>query len=111
MNPESPRPEAPEAKKERVPTREEVLDLIREAAPGEYKETRSREDETGLYLLDLEFAGEKPGETTEYSYIRAGRYKEGGSTTTTISITFYEDSMPVGGKTYADLVDGVWVKQ
>lgn len=98
----------PEA--EHIPTREEVRGLIEQLAKGEaLKETRVREDEKGLYLWDMEVAGEKPGETTEFSYMRQGTFKEGAAANSTVQATYYEDGMPVGGKTVADLVDSKWV--
>ncbi len=101
-----------EATAEHIPSRAEIMDLFERLAAGEaMKETRSREDAQGLYLLDIELAGKKSGEVTELSYMRKGTYKEGSTAITTISATYYEDGIPVGGKTVADLIDGKWVRK
>lgn len=95
---------------EHVPTRAEVDEMLRNLIEGEYTELRSREDEEGLYLLEVSMQGKNPGETIEYSYARKGSFPETKSTTTTISLTYFDaDGMPEGGKTVADFVDGKWV--
>ncbi len=75
---------------EHVPTPEEVRSVFRELIGGEYREVRKREDEKGLYLLEVVVPGEAEGETTEYAYMRKGRYAEGQISTTEIHITFYD---------------------
>ena len=116
-----------ETKKEHVPSEEEVTEIFERLINGhtgldqmkqrleeiesgpKYKETRLLKDEKGVYLWDVEVEGEKPGETTEYSYQREGNFKEGSANMSTIQATFYENGVPVGGKTVADFVDGKWV--
>jgi len=93
---------------EHIPTREEVRGLIERVAKGELTETRVREDEKGLYLLEFETV-EQSGETTEYSYMRQGTFKEGAAKNSTILATYYVDGIPVGGRSVADLVDDKWV--
>lgn len=101
--------ESVERNVEHAPTREEVVEVLRKLIDGEYKELRSREDAQGLYLLEVVIAGKNTGETIEYSYARKGSFPETKSTTTTISLTYFDaDGMPEGGKTVADFVDGKW---
>ena len=54
----------------------------------EYREARKREDEKGLYLLEVEVAGESEGQITEYAYMRKGRYPEGQISATEIHVTY-----------------------
>lgn len=102
-------PEGREAAAEHIPSREEIMDFLKQFIEGESKETRSKSDEKGLYFMEIEVAGKKPGEVTEYSYKREGQFKEVQATVTTIEAINYEDGMPVGGKTIADFKEGKWV--
>lgn len=96
-------PEFSEAKAEHIPTYEEVIEIIRQLAGSEYKETQKIEDENGLCRLDIETPGELADEKTEYNYLR----KEGSYTD--ISVAYYVDDIPTGGKLVARFVDGEWV--
>lgn len=93
---------------EHIPIPEEVHLVFRELAGKEYKEVRKREDEQGLYLLEVEVAGEAEGEITEYAYMRKGRYAEGQISATEIHVTYYKDGEPVSGTSAARLIDGEW---
>ena len=90
------------------PTPEQVLSVFKELAPEGFKETRRREDEKGLYLLEIEAPGKSENEYAEYAYMRKGRYPEGSITATEIHVTFYEDGMPVSGTTAAKYENGTW---
>jgi hypothetical protein len=105
--PERPTPEEFN-KPEHIPTPEEVTSVFRELARKEYRETRRREDEKGLYLLEVEVPGETEGEVVEYAYMRKGRYAEGQISATEIHVAYYKDGEPVNGTTAAKYVDGAW---
>ena len=94
---------------EHVPSSEEVQGVLEQLVSGEaYTETRRREDEKGLYLLDV-LIQNADGSTTEYSYIREGRYLEGGSKDTVINVAFYDaDGMPVSGSPVAKYINRNW---
>jgi hypothetical protein len=93
---------------EHIPGPEEVHAVFKELAGKEYRETRKREDEKGLYLLEVEVLGESEGEVTEYAYMRKGRYPEGQISDTEIHLTYYKDGYPIGGTSAARYVDGQW---
>lgn len=94
---------------EPIPSEAEVHALFRELIKtAEYTVTRKFEDERGLYFLEVSAPGEKEGEMTEYLYMRKGKYQQGQSLTTEITVTYYEDDMPVGGTSAARYVDGEW---
>jgi hypothetical protein len=97
-----------EKKLEHIPTLEEVHLVFKELAKKEYKETRQREDEKGLYLLEIVVPGDSENETIEYAYMRKGQYKEGQSSATEIHVTYYDDGMPISGTSAARCVDGDW---
>src|ERR1700722_9559912 len=102
------KPNWSELESEHIPTPEEVHSIFRELAKKEYKETRKREDEQGLYLLEVVVAGESENQTIEYAYMRKGRYAEGQSSTTEIHVTYYENEIPVSRTSVARYVDGQW---
>ena len=98
---------------EPVLSKEEVLEYIERFAE---KGTVVRElsDEIGLYLLEVHVVGEKPGEITEYEYTRKGRVQNGSiAPSTSISVAYYEEGIPVGGSGFADYDSEKkdWVKQ
>jgi hypothetical protein len=104
-------PNGYEETREYIPTPEEVVSVIKEIiGDKEYKEGKRREDEKGLYFLELVIT-EEDGTTTEYSYLRAGKYKEGQALNSVINVVFYDgDGIPVGGHNVADCIDGKWIK-
>lgn len=61
---------------ELIPTPEEIYSILRVLTDKEPKEVRRREDEKGLYLLEIAFPGDLDNEVTEYLYMRQGRYNE-----------------------------------
>lgn len=77
-----------------------------------YTVRRELRDERGLYVLELELAGEKPGETIEYSYQRKGSWRESGSLTTRIDVTYFQDGDPISGERIATFNEatGEWEK-
>lgn len=89
---------------EKFLTKEEILALIPNAEGGVV--ARELSDEEGIYLLDVRFEGEKPGEVTEYSYARKGSWTESKSVATRIDIAYYEDEVPMGGKSFARFDEG-----
>lgn len=94
---------------EHIPTLKEIHSVFRELIGKEYKEVRKREDERGLYLLEVEIPGGSEGEMIEYAYMRKGRYPEGGITMTEIHVTYYENGRPISGTSAARYIDGKWV--
>jgi len=106
---ETPTPEEI-GKPEFIPTPQDVALVFKELIAGEYKETLRREDEKGLYLLEVEIPGEQEGEVTEYAYTRKGRYKEGQISETEIHVVYYKDGEMVSGTIVAKYVDGKWKK-
>jgi len=99
-----------EEKIEVVPTPEEVQSVFEQLLEGkEYTSRRQLEDEKGIYLWDI-IVSQEDGGHIEYSYMRKGRYEEGGeASSTAIHITFYdEEGMPEGGTSVAKLIDGKW---
>ena len=94
---------------ERIPSREEVLAIIGRFAEGAVV-VKERSDEQGLYLLEAEVKGEKPGETTEYSYMRKGEFGNNSSQATKVNAVFYADGMPISGDSLAicDPETGEW---
>jgi len=98
-----------ETTKESIPTPEEVRLVLRELIGGEYTKVREREDEEGLYLLEVTVPGELKGEVTEYLYLRKGQYPEGESEANEIHVVFYKDDMPISGTSAARHLNGRWV--
>jgi hypothetical protein len=87
---------------ERIPSREEVISEI-----GKHCEnpivTRELSDEMGVYLLEMEVPGDKPGETTLYIYQRKGEFPNGSKAEETIiNVAYLEDGVPVGGQSVAE---------
>ena len=96
------KPPIVETAKEHIPSTEEVRDLFEQCAKGEpFEETRRREDEKGLYLLEVKVLDEDGG-YAEYSYMRKGRYAEGQAQETRIDVVYFdEDDIPMGGDSFA----------
>lgn len=97
--------------RERVLTKDEVIGALEQHVKN-YVVQRELSDDNGIYLLELTVAGEKPGEMTEYTYQRKGKFGGLETTTTGISVAFYEDGIPVGGNTIADYneITGQWTR-
>ncbi len=98
-----------ESAAERIPTKEEVQKLFERFTEGKsYESVRTKEDDKGLYLWDIKIT-EPNGDTTEYSYMRAGSYPEGKALNTAIHVTFFDkDGIPTGGHSVAKCVSGQW---
>ncbi len=96
----------------KILSREEVLKAISEHVEG-YTLSRELSDEKGVYLREVEVAGEKEGEVTEYQYMRKGRHSNHNeSDQTAISVIYYRDGVPVGGERIAVFSEetGEWRK-
>lgn len=93
---------------EHISTTEEIHSVFKELTDKEYTEVLKREDEKGVYRLDVTIPGNLEGEITEYSYMRSGKYPEGSCMTTEIYVNYYENDIPVGGTSAARLIDGKW---
>jgi hypothetical protein len=91
-----------ETQLERIPTKDEVLEVVLRCTKGAEvvpEFTREKYDERGLYLHEVRVNGDKEGDYVEYLYLRKGEYPDGNATTATgVSIIYYEDGIPVGGK-------------
>jgi hypothetical protein len=97
---------------ERIPTKDEVMEVISRFAENSIV-VRELSDEQGLYLLEVKVEGKEPGETTQYEYIRKGRYPDGNmSAATVIHIVYYQNGMPIGGHNVADYnhETGEWIE-
>lgn len=107
-----PMPENQSETPERIPSKEEVLALIKNLAGGkELSERRILEDEQGVYVWELEVKTDEG--MTEYGYMRKGPHRQsenhGGALTTAIHATLFDaDGMPYSGGNVAELVDGEW---
>ena len=97
-----------ENKVEQIPTLEEVYLVFKELTDKECKEIRKREDEKGVYLLEVTTPGDLEGEVVEYAYMRKGQYQEGESSATEIHVTHYDGDMPVSGTSAARFINGEW---
>ena len=102
---------SPETEQEHTPTLEEVrlaLHGLKELKGKQCEETRRREDDKGLYLLEVVILGEKNGEATELQYMKKGEHPEGQTLTTGIYVVYYENNIPISGTSVAKYVDGKW---
>jgi hypothetical protein len=102
MSMEGPGPSRQERSVESIPTKEEVLlEIAKHCENPTIK--RELSDEKGVYLLEAEVPGEKPGETTEYIYQRKGEFSNGSKAEETIiNVAYFEDGIPVGGQSVAE---------
>jgi len=114
-NPESKMNEIEKEKHEQIPTREEVLELIKRLiGEAEYEEVHELSDEKGMYMLEIRIADAEGG-SSEYSYIRAGNYRDrglvGGCPPETAIHYIYidNDGFPCKGNSVFKLVDGKWI--
>jgi hypothetical protein len=82
---------------ERILNKEEVLEAISRFVENATL-VRELSDEHGLYLLEVKIPGENPGETTQYEYMRKGRFpNHNEASETAIHVVYYDGDMPVGG--------------
>lgn len=82
--------------------------MFKELTDKEYKEIRKREDEKGVYLLEITVPGDSEDEIIEYAYMRKGQYPEGESSATEIHVTYYDGGRPISGTSAARCIDGNW---
>ncbi len=105
-----------ETQTERILSKEEVLEVILRCLKGAEvvsEFTREKTDGDGLYLYEVRVNGENPGEYAEYLYLRKGIYFDMNATSkTNISVVYYEDGIPVGGKNLEEYNEqtGEWTK-
>jgi hypothetical protein len=86
---------------ERIPTKEEVMKIISRFERN-FVFVRELADEQGLYLLEVKVEGDKPGEITQYEYLRKGRYENHDEASeTAIHKVDYENGEVVWGKKVA----------
>lgn len=82
---------------ERILSKEEVMEVISRYAENA-EMVRELSDEQGLYLLEVKVPGEKEGETTQYEYMRKGRFpNHNEASETALHKVYYDGEMPVGG--------------
>ena len=92
---------------ERIPSKEEVLEIMYRKAEGLTIE-RELSDENGVYLLETR-TPEKNGEYTQYVYMRKGQFQNtNGSEATVIYSVEYMNGEPCGGSTVANCAEGAW---
>lgn len=97
---------------ERILTSEQVIEALSQYAEG-FTLGRELSDEKGVYLREVEVAGDKEGETTEYQYMRKGNHgRNQSSLETLIWAYYYQDGIPIHGEKIAVLneVTGEWQK-
>jgi hypothetical protein len=95
---------------ERIPNKEEVMEVIGRHAEGA-SIVRELSDEQGLYLLEAKVESKEPGETIQYEYMRKGEFADGNkSASSVIHIVYYMDGIPAGGHSVAEYnpVAGEW---
>ncbi len=95
---------------EKIQNEREVLNLIESLIGNNYEVIRRLQDENGLYMLDIKTIDES-GDDVVYTYTREGVYPEGFSSETVVDVIFYMGELPVGGRSVAKFVDGVWIKE
>ncbi len=90
-----------ENSREKIPTEQEVLEVISRFAENATF-VRELSDNNGLYLLEVKVESEKPGEFTEYQYIRKGIFpNRNQALETTVYATYYQDGIPISGHNVA----------
>lgn len=98
-----------ENKPAEILTKEKILSRIPERA----HLVRELSDEQGLYLLEVEVKGEKPGETIQFEYMRKGRYpNKNEASESAIHAVYYQDGQPISGAKIAvyNYETGEWEK-
>ena len=95
---------------EKIHNEREVLNMFDEIiGGGEYEITRSLEDESGLYILEVQ-SKDADGDLVQHNYMRAGNYgSEGFASETTIDVIFHMGDMPCGGHPVKKYRDGAWI--
>ena len=99
---EGPGPSRQEKSVETIHTKEAVLlEIAKHCENPTVK--RELSDEKGVYLLEVEIAGEKPGETIEYIYHRKGSFpNQNTSPIDVIEVLYSTDGIPHTGYTVAE---------
>lgn len=94
---------------DRVPTKEEVEQILERLAGGQdYREVRREEDEQGVRSWEIKLpAG---GGHKEYWYKRGGVSPEGSTKESAVHITYFnEDGEPIGGTRVAWFSGSEWI--
>ena len=87
---------------ERIPSREEVLEIIFRHAENAVL-VQELSDDQGLYLLEAKVEVGKPGEFIEYLYMRKGDFpNKNSSSETTIFMMYYKNGEYVTGWNIAE---------
>jgi hypothetical protein len=86
-------------KKERIFTAEEIREAIATLVEAStFLTLRELSDQKGLCVYEVQVAGTKEGEYSNFMYIRKGDHGDKNeSGDTSIHIAYYEDHIPVGG--------------
>ncbi len=102
--PEDPQLHRGEIGPERIPSREEILSLLRSRC-GDIEVAKERSDERGIYLLEAQGMDKKSGELTLYTYQRKGNFQGPNATDVTVieAVYFGTDGVPCGGDTIAEI--------
>ena len=98
-----------ENKKEDIPTKEEIVEVLPNLITGrKFEVGRELDDEQGTYLREVNIITEE--DKIEYEYMRKGQHPGGmKSLTSNVSITFYDKGgIPEGGNIVARYENGKW---
>lgn len=83
---------------EKIPTKEDILNIIQEHFEGlEYEVSRELSDDGGVYLLEIITKVDSDGYTREYTYSRKS-LKTGEELEPKVYVAYMEDDIPVGGE-------------
>jgi hypothetical protein len=93
---------------EKIHNEREVLNMFEEIIDGDFEILRNLEDESGLYILEVQSRDEE-GDLVQHNYMRAGTYAEGFAAETTIDVVFHMGDMPCGGHAVRKYRDGTWI--
>lgn len=109
----------PDNKAEQRRSKEMVYELMKQFTGRHvFHEKLCLESKDGVMLMDIETAGDEPGETELYRFhdkAYVANLPEGqvATSVTMISVGYYQDEIPVGGRVVAEYVDKEkkWTKQ
>lgn len=104
-------PHNSELEPERFPTLEEVSGQLRDLIGHDFTLGKKREDERGLYYLQVVVPSEKEGDFAEYEYVRQGEYQIGTFADTAIHVAEFSNNEYVSGTSLAKYIRGTWVRE
>ncbi len=84
---------------------------MRDLIGGDFTIGKSREDEKGLFYLQVIVPSETEDDFTEYEYVRQGEYQLGNFAGTAIHVAEFSNNEYVWGTSLAKYVGGTWVKE